>query len=79
MYHYNSLPSENFGFILQMAEEGQKQLSINNQGGAMQYSTDKQFYLPLVYKCLRDHSLLPSKLSDVVMSIALYITSAYKY
>lgn len=62
-----------------MAEEGQKQLIINNQAGAMQYSPDKLFYLPLLCKCLRDHSLLPSNLSDVVISIDLHTTSAYKH
>lgn len=74
MYHYNSLSSENFAFVLQMSKEGQKQQSINNQAGAMQYSPDKLFYLPLMHKCL-----LPSNLSDVVISIDLHTTSAYKH
>lgn len=39
IYHYNSLTSENFDPILQMAGEGKKQLNINNQAGVMQYST----------------------------------------
>lgn len=47
MYHYNSLSIQVFFLILQMAEEGQKQLIINNQAGAMQYSPDKLFLLPL--------------------------------
>lgn len=79
IYHYNSLTSENFDPILQMAGEGKKQLNINNQAGVMQYSTctDKLFCFPLVHECLWDHSLFPLSVSDVI-STDSNIISAYK-